>query len=130
MFNYDIHMSGERIKKTNVLSSNKWQVPNTIPLLHIIILSNNAHPWKMAQEKVNTLPTNKEVYQSQNACVSYLNTKQRMHSMRKLMNICSNNFMLERHNKQTKTLKPDNYHVIDLIVFYKNRRSLIVGRSE
>ena len=72
MYNYDIKMSRDKIKKTNVSLSNKWQVSNTSPLFHILSLSTRANIWKMALKKVKNLSRNKEVYQFQVVCVSYL----------------------------------------------------------
>ena len=52
MYNYDLKILGEKIKETNVSSSNKCLVSNTIPLCHIINLSACAPLWKMARKKV------------------------------------------------------------------------------
>ena len=63
MYNYDIKMLRDKIKETCVLSSNKWQVYNTMPIIHIIILSACSPLWKMARNKMNKFSTNKEAYQ-------------------------------------------------------------------
>ena len=88
MYNYDIKMLREKIKETNVLSSNEWQVSNTIPLVHILSLSACVPFWKMTRKKVNNLLTNKEVYQFQVACVSYINFKKTIYSRSKYMCVC------------------------------------------
>ena len=75
MYNYDIKMLIEKTKETNVSSSNKWQVSNKIPLVHILNLSARAPLWKMTRKKVNNVSTNKEDYQFRVGCVSYSNLK-------------------------------------------------------
>ena len=76
MYNYDIKMLREKIKETNMSSSNKWKVSNPTHPVQIISLSIRAPLWKNSHNKVDNLLTNKEVYQFQDACVSYLNIKQ------------------------------------------------------
>ena len=55
-------MLRDKIKETHMSSSNKRQVSNTIPLIHILSLSASTPLWKMARKKVKNFSTNKEVY--------------------------------------------------------------------
>ena len=75
MYNYDQNMLGEKIKETNVSSSNKLQVSNTISLCHILSLTECAPLCKMSRKKANNLSTKKEDYKFQVTCMSYMNLK-------------------------------------------------------
>ena len=75
MYKYCIKISRENIQGTIVASHNKYQFSNTMPLCQIICLSARAPLWKIARKKVNNSSTDKEAYQFQVACVSYLNLK-------------------------------------------------------
>ena len=55
VYNYDINILRENIKQTNLSLSNKWKVYNTMPLIHIIILSASAPLCKMEYKKVENL---------------------------------------------------------------------------
>ena len=68
-------MLSEKVKETNVLSSKRWQVYNTMPIVHIVSLSDCAPLWKTAHKKANNMSTKKEVHQFQVACVSCLYLK-------------------------------------------------------
>ena len=68
-------MLRDKNQETKFLSSNKCQVSNTVPLYHILNLSACANLWQMERKKVNILSTEKEDYQVQVACVSYMNFK-------------------------------------------------------
>ena len=68
-------MLRDKNQETNLTSSNKCQVSNTVPLYQIFNLSACANLWQMERKKVNNLSTEKEDYQFQVACVSYLNFK-------------------------------------------------------
>ena len=46
-------MVGEKIRETNVSSSHKFQIYNTMPLYHIHSLSACVTIYKMARMKVN-----------------------------------------------------------------------------
>ena len=89
-------------QETNVSSSNKWQVSNKIPLVHILNLSARAPLWKMTRKKVNNVSTNKEDYQFRVGCVSYSNLKKTRHSKSKLISVCLLNFIPKIQNKQRK----------------------------
>ena len=52
------------------------QVFNTMPLVHILILSSLASLCKMVRRKVNNLFVKKNIYQFQVECVSYLKLRQ------------------------------------------------------
>ena len=106
MYNYDIKILREKIKETNVSSSNKWQVSNTMPLVHILSLSAHAPLWKMARKKSKKFSTNREVYQFQVACVSYLNLKK---------------------NKAFKEkIKHNSTSAISMIMFYEKKKTFIL----
>ena len=55
MYTYGTKILREKIKETNVSSSNKFQVSNTMPLCQILSLRYCATFCKMALKKVNTL---------------------------------------------------------------------------
>ena len=97
-------MLGEKIKETNVSSSNKCKVSNTIHLIKILILSAHAPLCEMERKKVKNLSTNKEVYQFQVACVSYIYLKKTRHSRRKLISVCLLNFMVKTSARMMKNL--------------------------
>ena len=61
MYNHDIKMLREKIKESTVSSSNKWEVSNTMPLVHILSSSARAPLWKMARNKVNNLSTKEDI---------------------------------------------------------------------
>ena len=102
MYNYVIKMLRKKIEETNVSSSNEYKVSNTMHLYQIISLSARAPLREMAHKNVNIFSTEKEMYQSQVACVSYLNFKKTRHPRRKLIIVCTINLMLELHNKLRK----------------------------
>ena len=118
-------MLREKIKETNVSSSNKWRVYNTMPIINIIILSARATLWKMARNKVIQFSTNKQVYQFQVACVSYLNLKQNKTLKEKNDTFSSTQFDSKKSAHMRKTFKHVSARAIDMIMFYKNMKSLI-----
>ena len=61
MYNYDIKMLIEKTKETNVSSSNKWQVYNTMPLCHVLSLNTRAPIWKMERKKVKFFPQRSKI---------------------------------------------------------------------
>ena len=69
-------MLRDKNKETNVSSSNRWQVFNTIRLCYILRLSACEPIWKIAHKKASNFYRKKEVYKFQVACVSYLNLNQ------------------------------------------------------
>ena len=101
---YDIKMLREKIKETNVSSSNKCQVYNTMPLCHILNLSARETLWKMAPRKVNDLSTKKIVYHFQVVCV-ISELKKKIHSESKLIGVCHANFMknARKYEKNNET---------------------------
>ena len=79
----------------------------------------------MACKKGNYFPTKKEDYQFQVARVSYPNLKKNKTFKEKFDNGLSYKFDSNTPKKTRKTLKQDNTHVINFIMSYKNRSSLI-----
>ena len=124
VYNYDIKMLREKIKETNVSSSNKWKFSNTMPLCHIFSLSACSPLWKMSRKKVNNLSTKKEVYQFQVVCVSYRNLKKQGIQV-KIDKCLSQQSGVRKSQHMIKTLKQENNLVIYLIIFNENRKSLI-----
>ena len=56
-------MLREKVKETNMSSSNKWHVSNKMPIVHIRSLTVHAPLCKITSKKVNNLSMNKEVCQ-------------------------------------------------------------------
>ena len=79
----------------------------------------------MAHKKAKNLSTNKEVYQFQVACVLYINLEQNKAFKEKIDKFLFTQFCGKTSEHMSKTLKHDSTHVIDLIIFYENRKSLI-----
>ena len=115
----------EKTKETNVSSSNKWQVYNTMPLCHVLSLNTRAPIWKMERKKVKFFSTKKQVYQLQVACVSYLNLIENKEFKEKIDKHLTQKFDVKNSEQTRKTPKQDNTHIVALIMFYKNRESLI-----
>ena len=97
---------------------------STMTLCHIIGLSACAPLWKIAHKNVKNLSTKKEGY---HACVSYLNLIQNKAFKDKIDRCMSHQFDEKISASLKKTLNQDNIHFIDLIVFYKNTKSLILN---
>ena len=106
-------------------SSNKWQVCNTILICRILNLSAREPLWKMARKMVKNFYTKKEYYQFHAGYLSYLNLKQNNLFKEEVDKFLSSRFDSKTSTQMKKTLKQDNTRVIALIMFYKNRKSLI-----
>ena len=118
-------MLREKIKETNVSSSKIWQVSNTMPLCKVLSLSACARLCKMARKKVDNFPTKKELYQFQIECVSYLNLKQSKELKEKFYKCLFQKFDFRTSHHMRKILKQENTRIIDVIILYENRESLI-----
>ena len=125
MYNYDIKMLREKIKETNVSSSNKWKVSNIIPLFHIISLSDSSPLSKMSCKKVNNISMKKEVYKFKFICVSYINLIQNK-ALKEQIDKCMYQKIdgkISEHMR--KTIKNDSTRETNLIMFHENSNSLI-----
>ena len=98
---------------------------NTDPLCHIFNLSACESLWKIARKKVNNLSANKEFYQFQVACVSYLILKQSKAFKERIDRCLSTQFDGKTPAHIRKKLKHKSTCAIDLIMFYKNSKLLI-----
>ena len=98
-------------------SSNKWQVYNTTPLVHIIRLSDCAPLWIMSHKKVKTFSTNKEFYQFQVVYVPYLNLSQNKAFKDQIDKCLPNKFYGKTPAHMRRTLKHSSNCAIALIMF-------------
>ena len=79
----------------------------------------------MARKKVKNFYTKKEYYQFHAGYLSYLNLKQNKSFKEEVDKCLSSRFDSKTSTQMKKTLKQDNTRVIALIMFDKNRKSLI-----
>ena len=63
-----------------------------------------------------------EYYQLKVACVSYLNLKQNKSFKEKVDNCLYSQFDSKISTQMRKTIKQDNTHLLDPIMFYENRK--------
>ena len=116
VYNQDINMMIEKIEETNVSLSNKWQVYNTMPLVHLLSLSAREPLWKISHKKVRNVLTNEEVYQFKVSCVSYPNLKQNQAFKEKIGKYLSTQINGKTSAHIGKTLKNESTCAISLIM--------------